>query len=496
MKKTRSHVLKLCLCAAALLAACPLLSACGGKEPQTVYHDDEVALEAGATYTAQLTDVPDGHSASEYTWSATGSVAVDASGLVTAKEQGIGYAYAELTADGATYMERFRFLVHAARAAFRLDSEELTLTLDALGMADGGSRGATLTLETDAAVGYGEKIDWASSDPAVVTVSPLGKGISATVAASGAGTATITASIGENETTCRVTVADAPAQADTILAFLGEKADAHFAASGSTAFIDTGNTGCTLLPAGTAGGSRYMVLVDIDDPENPGLPVPNFGAAGVPVGDIYPETLVNGAGFTSLLPKSLRASSMADVGFILRVARGESAMGPMYDNGAQGYLTTVEVRLEDAKTGEVLKILGAAQGQLDDSYYVPEGQTRVDSPLPSESAILDRLYAAIADLWLNEGEYESVAFCKGDSLYRFCGAGEIAVPETLGIEKLYCNGGEESARGIDRIAVPANAKLMDCAGWKSTRFLVAAGSPAEAYCAAHGISYDVGGGNE
>ncbi len=495
MKTIRSYAIRICACAAMLLAAVPFLAACGGNAPQAVYHDDEVELEAGATYAAQLTAVPDGHAAAEYTWNATGSVTVDASGLVTAKEQGTGYAYAELTADGETYLERFKFLVHAARGTFRLDRDELTLTLDALGMDDGGSRGATLTLETDAAVGFGEKIAWTSSDPAVVTVSPLGKGESATVAATGAGEAVIAASIGESETTCRVTVAETPAQADSILAFLNEKADANLNISGGTAFIDTGNAGCTLLPTGAAGGGgKYLVLVDLSDPDDTGVAVPNFGAPDARVGDLYPETLVNGVGFTSLLPAQLRAGSMAEVGFLLRVARGENEKGPMYENGVQGYYATAEVRLEDAATGETIKILGAARGELDDSYYVPAGQTQIVSPLPAENEILNLLYGAIADLWLNEGACENIAFFRGDSLYRYYGAGEIAVPETLGVTKMYCNVADVSS--FARFAVPADVKLMDCAGWKNARFLVAAGSPAETYCAAHGISYDVGGVNE
>ena len=158
------------------LAALTLLVAMAAvgcrKEPEMVYTPhDEVSLVEGDLLDVKLSNVPEGHDASEFKW--TGDFEGDPlTGTVAITKSGKGSIAATLTTRDYYYREVFPYVLYPTPEVFSLDRTELEFVMDLQGM-DGlpASYGATLNVNTDVeTAGTGMKISWTSSDPEIVNV--------------------------------------------------------------------------------------------------------------------------------------------------------------------------------------------------------------------------------------------------------------------------------------------------------------------------------------
>ena len=163
----------------AALAACLLPAGCGKEEYVFTHHETVVEISAGGSFTVELTAVPEGHSASEYTWTegANGDpIEVGADGSVSPRKSGRGTVVGTLKAGKTVYRETFEFLMHPARGGIGLDETELTFVLDTQGMKDFKvPTSAVLNLVAEPDLVYGEETEWTSSDPAVAGLNSGGK---------------------------------------------------------------------------------------------------------------------------------------------------------------------------------------------------------------------------------------------------------------------------------------------------------------------------------
>lgn len=474
-----------------------LVSACA---PNAIYHTtnhDEILLFVGDTIQLELSNIPEGKSAGDYAWRGGGDVEIAGNGAVTVLSAGWSSVDATLDIGNDHYWERFDLVIFEP-GEFKMGQNSYVFALD-----DGVS-GITVGRE-NANLPDGGKIQWHSSDPSIASVSPndernrLGKEAYALVQPNGPGTVTITASIadGRVQAECTVTVIGAREftpqvhlSPSTVLLYISERADYYFEEYNGTAFVGSADTTIPEIPEGTAGGGgKYIVINDLGTLETTFTTAHSFEAASAGYSATANESLpIDGAGFTSLLPPGMRASTMDEVSYVIRITDGEPLYDGTYEQGVPGYRRVFEIRVEDALTGEVLEVLASINGRdLASHYYVSE----TDIPealygrLPDEWDMLDAIYKTLADFWLEN--YQSVVFYRGNSAMRYYGAGEIEIPATLGIENMYYNA--QSTLGISSFILPAGIEIKFSPEWANAAFVVEAGSAAEAYCIEHDISY-------
>ena len=479
----------------AALFACLLLTACGKEEYVFTGHEDRAEISEGGSFTVRLTNVPEGHSASEYGWTEGSNgdpIEVGADGSVSPRNAGQGVIVGTLKVGKTVYRETFEFLMHPARTAFALDREELSFVLDTQGMNSfAGPRSEVLHLTAEPKILFGEQAEWTASDPDVIDLGNGGKsGLAAesvrSVLPKAAGTSDVTVTLDGQSASCRVTVLDRLAEPGNVLEVLSERADRTTAVSGRSAFVCAGDIGCEVLPEGEpGGGGKYAVLIDLFRDGGHYSTRPDDGK--MTVIRSLTEYMTDGYGYTSLLPERLRAKSMDEISFLIRVSRGEDEKWANYSGGVAGYVQVVNVELVDALTGEVLETYSTRRGKLDEHYWVQEGQTRVTSPMPDAIGVIAGLYRAIADLWLTD--YDNVSFydsASGGSLFRYYGEGTVSIPEGTGIGKMNCTWADDGIAGFE---VPEGVEPVEWTGWRNYAFRVAAGSAAEKIVKKAGAAY-------
>ena len=480
---------------AALLA----LAACGKEETVFTHHEGMAEISEGKSFIVALSAVPEGHTASEYTWTEGNygdPIEVGPDGSVSPKKPGQGVIAGTLKVGKTTYREVFDFMMHPARTAFGLDRQELSFVLDTQGMNSFRvPKSEVLRLSAEPEILFGENTEWTASDPDVVSLGHDGKsGLAAqsvcSVVPKAAGTSDVTVTLDGKSASCRVTVLDRLAEPENVLEVLSDRADRAFAAKGRSAFVCAGDIACGIDPDGTpGGGGKYAVLVDVDPDGDL-----RYGT-GPDDGKItgyhnLSEYLTDGWGYTSLLPERIRAKSMDEVSFLIRVTKGGDERWASYSGGVQGYVQVIDVELVDALTGEVLETYATRQGKLDDHYWVAEGQTRVTSPLPAAMGVISSLYRVIADLWLTE--YDNVSFfdtTADGTLFRYYGTGTVEIPEGAGIGKMNCKWADDGIGGFD---VPDGVEIVEWTGWRNYAFRVPAGSGAEKALKKAGAAYTAG----
>ena len=209
--KNRRTIKRAALMALALLVVLTLTGC--GKEPEMVYTPhDEVKISEGDSIDVTLSNLPEGHEASEFSW--TGDFDGDPlTGSVKITKSGKGSVAATLTTQDYFYREVFPYILYPTPEVFRLDQTEIEFVMDLQGM-DGlpASYGAELRVDTDVeTAGTGMNIEWSSSDPEVMNVGTR-TGLTASekksmvIAPRKPGVADITAHFGDAEATCHVTV--------------------------------------------------------------------------------------------------------------------------------------------------------------------------------------------------------------------------------------------------------------------------------------------------
>ena len=476
------------------------LAGCSGQKETIHEKHDEALITEGDALDVTLTAIPEGHDASEYEW--RGDFEGDPlTGSIKPTKAGKGSIAAWLITRKTDYCEYFPYIAYPSPAVFEMDQPELVFVQDLQGMEGEGIRasyGAHLTLNTDVeTAGTGMKIAWESSDPEVVSV----QGVTPTeqqgidIAPHAQGSADITARLGGAEAVCHVTVKENIADAQNVLEKLGEYADRAMCVNGRSAFVSAGDIGCTLEPSGQpGGGGKLMVQVDLEYNGKSGNATDPDDGGGITGPNSYTEYLERGCGFTSLLPKSVRAASMDEVSQIIRVSEGEKRKGASFTGGVQGWERVVNIERVDALTGEVLETCATLNGELDERYWVMEDEKNVTSDLPRVFRVINALYDVIAPYWLEE--YDNVSFYSSidaGKLFRYYGRGEVAIPAELGVKEMNC---KYIAQDIDGFAVPDGVEIVYWYGWKGTswkedgfRFRVAEGSPAEDYCKKQDIAY-------
>ena len=488
------------------------LTSCSKKDPELILTNHRMTDPEGIIYItagdsikmdpAQLSNIPEGHDAKEYEWSST-YVACDvqSDGTVTGKKGGNCTVYARLLLKDVQYTETFDIIVRPQRQVFTLEPTELSLVVDDNGLFDiqeAGSHNLELTL--DEPLVYQESIDWISSDPAVVYVNGSSNGndrgrggTKAAVHGKGEGSAEITASAGNLSAAVHVTVRQNYAGPGQILEVLSRRAEENTLTAGNTVFVSSDDIGCTMTPEGEpGGGGKYLVQVEQN---MKGMTVDASGAEPS-------EPITYRIGYTSLLPKEMRAESMADVSYFIRVREVEPSMGPLYTNSGRGWYRKVEIQLVDALTDEVLETYESLHGSLEDEYHLPEGTKNIYSPLPDESRINASLRKTLASFWLET--CDSIVFYdhtgKGEKVngkpgpegiraYACYGKGTVQFPEELGFTVL----APHDKGDITGFDLSANMELNngDWWGWKEN-FLIRApeGSETEKFLQKHGIPYE------
>lgn len=486
--KNRRTIKRAALMALALLVVLTLTGC--GKEPEMVYTPhDEVKISEGDSIDVTLSNLPEGHEASEFSW--TGDFDGDPlTGSVKITKSGKGSVAATLTTRDYFYREVFPYILYPTPEVFRLDQTEIEFVMDLQGM-DGlpASYGAELRVDTDVeTAGTGMNIEWSSSDPEVMNVGTR-TGLTASekksmvIAPRKPGVADITAHFGDAEATCHVTVKEKNAEPENVLQVLSDYADRTLGVSGSSAFVSAGDVGCEVEPSGQpGGGGKLAVVVELNMNSLP----EDGNVTGM---YNYEEHIYKGYGCTSLLPRSVRATSMDEVSQIIRVREGEREKDAAFTGGVQGWVRVVNVERVDALTGEVLQTYGTFRGRLDEHYWVSEGQDIVTSDLPRGYPVINCLYDVIAGFWLEE--YDNVSFyskSKGGTLYRYLGKGTVSIPSELGIKKMNCKRVDDGIAGFE---VPDGIEIVYWFNWKDYAFRVAADSPAEKYCRDQEVYYEL-----
>ena len=484
-----------------LLLLALALVGCRRANKETIHEGhDEVQITEGDSIDVALTAIPEGHDASEYEW--RGDFEGDPlTGRVKPTKTGKGCVTAWLLTGKTDYAEDFPYIMYPIPAVFELDQTELVFVQDLQGMEGEGiraSNGARLSVNTDVeTAGTGMRIAWESSDPEVVSV----QGVTPTeqkgmdIAPHAPGTADITARLGDAEAVCHVTVRENNADERNVLAKLDEYADRALFVNGKSAFVSAGDTACTLEPSGApGGGGKLIVRVDLEYNGKSGNATGPEDGGCITGPNSYTEYLERGIGYTSLLPKSVRAASMDEVSQIIRVSEGQKRKGASFTEGVQGWERTVNIERVDALTGEVLETYATLSGELDERYWVAEDEKNVTSDLPPVFRVINALYDVIAPYWLEE--YDNVSFyssVNAGRLFRYYGKGEVAIPAELGVKELNC---KMISKDIDGFAVPDGVEIVYWHGWKGTswkeegfRFRVAEGSVAEDYCKKQEIEY-------
>ena len=490
-----------------LLMIAVLLPACSRQEPEKIVTSHEtIYLEDPAPVKLELSAIPEGHTAAEYKWTAQGSqdnITVDKDGTVTLSEGTRGLnpyiVKAALSLKNLVYEETFSVLVRSKREEFGFSEDAITLLvpedirkLNEMGLSDHPQTKIKLDLVTDKPVISADPVVWESSDPEIADVDPdrTVTRIDAQITAKAPGTADVTASLGHYKATVHVTVKEPFDENTDVLPILSERAEESLRTEGSTAYVNIRDIGCTAIPEGKpGGGGKYMIRVDIEkNYEKDGKTyIKQFGIENQhDIGYAAENLRPSGIGFTSLLPKGIRAESMDDVSYIILITEAEAVRAGTYTNDAAGLERVVEARLLDALTGETLEILDSRRGRLEQSVYSTENAETIYSRLPTESSILDMIFKIVSEFWLEE--YSSVVFLSGSSAYRYYGKDAVSIPDDLHIRKMYCTWpGTE----IKSFRVPAETEIVYCSSWKKYKFQVAAGSSAETYCREHGIDYEI-----
>ena len=485
-----------------LLLLALALAGCRRAYKETIHEGhDEVQITEGDSIDVTLTAIPEGHDASEYEW--RGDFEGDPlTGRVKPTKTGRGNIAAWLLTRKTDYCEDFPYVMYPIPAVFELDQTELVFVQDLQGLEGEGiraSNGALLSVNTDVeTAGTGMRISWESSDPEVVGVRGtmgLYAEKSIDVLPHTTGTADVTAKFGSTEAVCHVTVREKNADEQNVLAKLDEYADRALFVNGKSAFVSAGDTACTLEPSGApGGGGKLIVQVDLEYNGKSGNATGSEDGGCITGPNSYIEYLERGIGYTSLLPKSVRAATMDEVSQIIRVSEGEKRKGASFTGGVQGWERTVNIERVDALTGKVLETYATLSGELDERYWVAEDEKNVTSDLPPVFRVINALYDVVAPYWLEE--YDNVSFyssVNAGKLFRYYGEGEVAIPAELGVKEMNC---KLINRDIDGFAVPDGVEIVYWHGWKGTswkeegfRFRVAEGSPAEDYCKKQEIAY-------
>lgn len=490
-----------------------ILPACGKEiESITTDHSRDVIIERNVGDSWQmdlslLSNIPEGHTAEEYVWRTSQIVVcdVDSNGFVTAKGGGLCIAQAILELKDVRYVENFDIQVHSIREIFEIEPANVEIVLDDNGLYGVEEKGGqTLNLHMSEGLAFGESASWSSSNPEIAGVDLFGKGERASVWGKAPGTADISVTIGNQKAVAHITVREHYVDPEKILQVLGERADRQLVQSGGTAFISTDDIGCSSVPDGPAGGGgKYLVKVDLD--------IPYGYASSRNLGMItglknVTESLSNGIGFTSLLPKKMRLETMEDVSYIILVSEGEREKNARYTNNVQGWVRVVNIQLLDALTGDVLETYAKKTGRLKDQYWVGKQDTDVVSDLPEANGVISALYQIIADFWLDD--YENIVFYdhsgtgtsqfgkpapRGIMAYRYYGSGIITFPEELGFTEMNCK--DMDPNGLDTEIVGfelrSDVEIDEWFGWKNFEFRVLSDSEAEKYCKQEEIPYTV-----
>ncbi len=494
MKNSIHHILTITL----VLFALMFLTSCQ-KEPEYVFysHEEVHRFTVGESIRidpSELTNIPEGHSADEYKWDLTGSSCnIAGDGTVTAEKPGTCGVVARLRVKNVMHNETFNIIVDPRREVFMIDPQEITIILSENNGLYTPGDSQLLNIVTDEPLAYNEKLEWKSSDPDIVEISPASftQGVpdktSVMVTGKNEGSADIFASVGEKFlTSAHVTVTRNNVGPDQILSFLSERADENLITAGKTAFIDTDDAGCTIMPAGEpGGGGKYLVEVE-------------RGLGGKK----YNPEKTYAIGNTILLPKGIRAASMDDVSYIIRVQEIEPEKGWNYTNGVQGWYRIIEIRLVDAMTEEVLETWYSGNGQLEFEYRLADGTTDVYTTLPDLKYVYYSLYSKIADFWLEQ--YDNIVFYdhsgRGEKVFgkpgptgksaHFCyGEGMITFPDELGFTVLDL----PESDNISGFELSGNMELNTPAltGWKNYLIRVPAGSETEKHLQRHKMDYEV-----
>ena len=483
------------------------LTSCSKKEPELIMTDHWMTDSEGIIYItagdtikmdpALLTNVPEGHNAEEYE-----SCEVESDGTVTGKKGGNCNVSARLVLKDVQYIENFDLIVRPQRQVFTLEPTELSLVVDDNGLFDIQEAGShDLNLSLDEPLVYQESIEWTSSDPTVVYVNGSSNGndrgpggTKAVVYGKGEGSAEITASAGNLSAVTYVTVRQNAAGPDQILAVLSQRAEQKTLTAGNTVFVSSDDIGCTMTPEGEpGGGGKYLVQVEqnmkgriVDSSESE-----------------RSEPITYHIGYTSMLPKEMRAESMADVSYFIRVREVEPSRGPLYSNNGRGWYRTAEIQLVDALTDEVLETYDSLHGNLDDEYHLPEGTRNIYSPLPDASRINASLRKTLASFWLED--HDNIIFYdhtgKGEKVngkpgpngiraYSIHGQGTVQFPEELGFVVL-----DQHDKGeITGFDLSSNMELSsgDWWGWKENFLIrVPEGSETEKFLQKHSVPYEI-----
>jgi hypothetical protein len=199
--------------------------------------------------------------------------------------------------------------------------------------------------------------------------------------------------------------------------------------------------------------------------------------------------LEDGSGLTSILPPEMRASSIDEVSYIIRVTDGEPLFHGSYEHGVNGYQRVFEIHIEDALTGEVLETLATLDGkELAGHYYIDPDEIpdAIYGRLPDNWKMLEVVYETLTEFWLEY--YENVVFYDGTSTTRYYGTGNLEIPAVLGIKKMFNNGQGELA--FNKLVIPSGVEIVYNPRWKDVIFVVAPNSLAEEYCEEHDMIYE------
>ncbi len=467
------------------LLFCTMLGACGNQHQIYNNHDEIAVLNVGDTYEFPIDSVPEGYSRSDYVWNSNdGCITIDENGMAAAVKGGYANVTAKLRTEEAEYTETYKLRVTAVVSEFYMSCTEVTVEQ---------GESAVLEVITDAEFSWDERIQWVSSDSSVVSAEPIRNfqeegDVSAYLVTGDTGTAVITASLGRNTAECTVTVVEPNVEPvetlpppEEALSFLSAYAEAGFAEEGDTALVCTDDVECSVLPEMTpGGGGKYIVVCDL------GL-CPGVNIS--PLSDVDISGLTtDGVGFTSLLPPEMRAQSMDEVSFIIRITEGEPVLAAHYESGIDGYVRVFEIRVEDALTGDVTEVLYSLEGKdLPDSISV-DAENPPDAYygfFPDEEKMINFTYRTFADFWLES--YRNVVFYGDGVAERYYGSGEVRISANLGITGMQMN---EFTNPIDRFVVPDGVEVFYSAMWADSTFVVVPGSPAEAYCKEYEVPYE------
>ncbi len=367
MKKQSARILTVFLfCLAAAFAA-------GCRKPVPVsstVHEEPVYLSVGESARLELSNIPEGKTAENYTWSMYGGMQDSLelrSGTVTALRTypsplwGTMTVEAELKHSGTVYRERFTVVIEK-------DVEQILFKYPSLTLLTGDHLSFGYVTTVPETLSNGQRIEY-TADPGIIEAE------SAKITALESGEAVFTVRTGGCEASCPVRVFDPPGTAQEKLAYLSSWQDSY-AEPGQIIPPKEHkqrmeNPGVSVpvseLPPelGSAPEGKYMVVWDYPDCSPNSLV---YSEENVRWPDQAEEAF---CGYTAALPEELRPERWEQVEYVIRVCRAEPKQWCMYEEGVRGIMLPSEIRLETVG-GELIEILDTVQGKVPDKVGIPK----------------------------------------------------------------------------------------------------------------------------